>query len=322
MNLKPIRKLIEPDLQVVEGLIKESLKSKVDLTQIIGEYVVSAGGKRIRALLCILAARTIGYEGGGHHLLAAIIEIIHTATLLHDDVVDASDLRRGRPSANAIYGNMASVLCGDFLYSKAFELMIELERMEVLAELAHASNTLAEGEMLQLQYAHHPGLTFEGYFAIIYQKTASLFEAACKTPCLLREEYTKYAQNFAEYGKNIGFAFQITDDILDYTSESKTMGKNPGDDLAEGKMTLPLIYALEQLDKTEEAYVQKVVENGDVSQFENIKAIIMRTGALDYATQRAREFIDAAKQSLASIPASPYKQGLLDLSEMTLTRSK
>jgi octaprenyl-diphosphate synthase len=322
MNLKPIRKLIEPDLQVVEGLIRESLKSKVDLTQIIGEYVVSAGGKRIRALLCILAARTLGYEGNGHHLLAAIIEIIHTATLLHDDVVDASELRRGRPSANAIYGNMASVLCGDFLYSKAFELMIELERLEILAELARVSNTLAEGEMLQLQSCHYPELTEAEYFAIISQKTASLFEASCKIPCLLRDEDASWQSAFTEYGKNIGFAFQIIDDALDYMSESKTMGKNPGDDLAEGKMTLPLIYAYAHAAKTDQSLISKAVRAGDTSQLNKIKAIIKDTGALDYTMQKAQEFVQAAQKSLEQIPDSVYKKALIDLSALTLKRNQ
>lgn len=320
MNLKPIRKLIEPDLQVVEGLMRESLTSKVDLTQLIGEYVINSGGKRIRAILSILSARALGYSGGAHHLLAAIIEIIHTATLLHDDVVDASTLRRGRPSANAIYGNMASVLCGDFLYSRAFQLMIELERLEILAELAAVSNTLAEGEMLQLKCSHNADLTEAQYFAVIEQKTARLFEASCKIPCLLKEEYARYFEALANYGKNIGLAFQIIDDALDYASESKVMGKNPGDDLAEGKMTLPLIYALKNAKKADQLLIKKAIHAGDVTQLKKIQSLIAETKALDYTHQQAEIFANKAKKSLQELPESIYKKALLDLCDISIKR--
>ncbi len=321
MNLKPIRKLIDPDLQVVESLIRESLKSKVDLTQTIAEYVVGAGGKRLRAVLCILSAKSIGYQGGGHHLLAAIIEIIHTATLLHDDVVDASDMRRGQPSANAIYGNMASVLCGDFLYSKAFQLMIELQRLPVLAELARVSNTLAEGEMLQLKSCHNPDLTENQYYQMINQKTAALFEASCKIPCLLDDKLTPFQEALHNYGKNLGFAFQIIDDALDYMSETKIMGKDPGDDLSEGKMTLPLIYLLQHAKKEDQTLVRKAIQEGDVSQFKKIKTLIRETRAFDDTHEKAQEFVDAAKNSLKDIPDSIYKTALLELSDMTINRN-
>lgn len=321
MNLKLIRKLIDPDLQVVESLIRESLKSKVELTQTIAEYVVASGGKRLRAMLCVLSAKSIGYQGGGHHLLAAIIEIIHTATLLHDDVVDASEMRRGQASANAIYGNMASVLCGDFLYSKAFELMIELQRLPVLAELARVSNTLAEGEMLQLKACHNPDLTEEQYYQIINQKTAALFEASCKIPCLLNDTLSHYEKALHDYGRNLGFAFQIIDDALDYLSETKIMGKNPGDDLSEGKMTLPLIYLLKHASKTDQTFVRKAIQEGDVSQLKKIKALMTGTQALTYTYEKAQEFVNAAKNSLNDIPDSSYKTALLELSDMTLHRN-
>jgi octaprenyl-diphosphate synthase len=321
MNLKTIRKLIDPDLQVVEGLIRESLKSKVDLTQMIGEYVVSSGGKRIRAMLCILSARSLNYQGIAHHLLAAIIEIIHTATLLHDDVVDASNLRRGNPSANAIYGNMASVLCGDFLYSKAFQLMVDLGNIEILGELAQTSNTLAEGEMLQLKSCHNPNLTTDEYFAIIRQKTGGLFEASCKIPTLLEPSFTSWSKNLTNYGRNIGFAFQIIDDALDYTSESKTMGKNPGDDLAEGKMTLPLIYALQKASKADQTLIRKAIETGDISQFEKVKALIDETSALHYTYEQAQNYVKEAKKNIQNLPESPYKKALTDLADMVIQRN-
>lgn len=321
MDLKPIRKLIDPDLQVVEGLIRESLNSRVDLTQMIGEYIISSGGKRIRAMLSILAARALGYQGNMHHLIAAIIEIIHAATLLHDDVVDASDMRRGRPSANAVYGNLAAVLCGDFLYSRAFQLMIELNRLEILAELANVSNTLAEGEMLQLKCSHHADLSETQYYEVIEQKTARLFAAACKIPCLLNDDYAPYLEALQNYGRNIGMAFQIIDDALDYASESKVMGKNPGDDLAEGKVTLPLIYALAHTKKSDQEIIKAALEAGDLSQFKKIQSLIDETKALDYTQQQAEIFAQKAKASLTELPDSAYKQALLDLSDLSVTRN-
>lgn len=320
MKLKPIRKLIDADLKVVESLIRTSLSSQVNLTQQIGEYVVSAGGKRIRAILTILAAKSLGYCGTMHHLLAAVIEIIHTATLLHDDVVDASDMRRGHPSANAVYGNMAAVLCGDFLYSKAFELMIELEHIEILAMLAKTSNTLAEGEMLQLQSCHNPELTEQQYLKVIQQKTAGLFEAACEIPCMLKENYLCHQEALQEYGKNIGFAFQIIDDALDYSSDTKVMGKNPGDDLAEGKMTLPLIYALQNCKAADQDFITNTIKNGDITQLEKIKFLIAQSGALDYTLKKAQDFAKKAQNNLKDLPASPYKDALIELAQQSVNR--
>lgn len=321
MNLKPLRKLIDADLKVVESLIKTSLRSKVTLTQEIGDYVVSAGGKRIRAMLTILTARSLGYQGTLHHLLASIIEIIHTATLLHDDVVDASEMRRGRPSANAIYGNMASVLCGDFLYSKAFELMIELERIEILAVLANTSNILAEGEMLQLQSCNNPDLSEQQYLQIIQQKTASLFEAACKVPCLLNDNYQIHQAALKEYGKNIGLAFQIIDDALDYSSDTKVMGKNPGDDLAEGKTTLPIIYALKHCKAKDKELIKNAIKAGSAEHFKKIKSLIAESGALDYTLKKAEDFAQKAKNNLKDIPASKYKDALIELAEQSVKRN-
>ena len=321
MGIPKTHNLINTDLEAVENLILNSLKSKVDLTETIGNYVVKSGGKRLRAVLTLLSAKALSYQGHKHHLLAAIIEIIHTATLLHDDVVDASELRRGQPSANAIYGNMASVLCGDFLYSKAFELMIGLEQLEILAALAHTSNIVAEGEMLQLKSCHNPEFTEAEYFEVISQKTAALFETACSTPCLLDSAYLPYQAALKNYGKNIGLAFQIIDDLLDYTSASTVLGKNPGDDLSEGKLTLPLIYALKHSKPEAQELLRDAIKTGDLSQFAKIKLLIDASGALKYTQAKALELAQNAATSLKILPDSLFKTALIELAETTVARS-
>ncbi|MPY23544.1 octaprenyl diphosphate synthase [Shewanella psychropiezotolerans] len=322
MDLNAIRQLADSDMQDVNKLIYAQLESDVALINQLGFYIINGGGKRMRPLLSILAARAIDYQGEAHLKLAAIIEFIHTASLLHDDVVDESMLRRGRETANALFGNSASVLVGDFLYTRSFQMMTELGSMKVLEMLADATNVLAEGEVLQLMNCNDPDTSEASYMRVIYCKTAKLFEAATRLAGVLADSPIEIQTALANYGKYLGTAFQLTDDLLDYTADTEELGKNIGDDLAEGKPTLPLIYAIANGTEKEQALIRKAVELGDGTQnIEEILTALKNCGALEYTLNRALEESDKAIEALACIPDSNYKQALISLAKIAVERS-
>ncbi|MGL4205040.1 MAG: octaprenyl diphosphate synthase [Aeromonadaceae bacterium] len=322
MDQLAIRALSADDMQAVNALILQRLQSDVALINQIGIYIVNGGGKRMRPLLAILAARALGYQGDKHIKLAAIIEFIHTATLLHDDVVDGSELRRGRDTANALFGNAASVLVGDFLHTRSFQMMAELQNLRIMEILAEATNVIAEGEVMQLMNCNDPETTEENYFQVIYCKTAKLFEAATRLGAVLCDSPPEIEQAMQEYGRYLGTAFQIVDDVMDYTSASADMGKNVGDDLAEGKPTLPLIYAMQQANPAQrKVLTDAIVERNGLEHLDAILAILRETGALEYSQHRAREEADKAKAAIAALPDGPYHQALCELADMAVLRS-
>jgi len=322
MDLNAIRQLADNDMQNVNKLIYKQLESDVALINQLGFYIINGGGKRMRPLLSILAARAIDYNGEAHLKLAAIIEFIHTASLLHDDVVDESMLRRGRETANALFGNSASVLVGDFLYTRSFQMMTELGDMQVLEVLADATNVLAEGEVLQLMNCNDPDTTEESYMRVIYCKTAKLFEAATRLAGVLAESPIETQSALADYGKFLGTAFQLTDDLLDYTADTEELGKNIGDDLAEGKPTLPLIYAMAHGTEKEQELIRTAIEKGDGTQnIEEILNALHSCGALDYTLKRAQEESGKAIEALSIIPESDYKQALVALAKIAVERN-
>lgn len=308
-------------MAAVNALIIDRLQSDVSLINQLGYYIISAGGKRMRPLLTVLAARSLGYSGSDHIKLAAIIEFIHTSTLLHDDVVDESDLRRGRETANAMFGNAASVLVGDYLYSRSFQMMSELSNLRIMEILADATNTIAEGEVLQLMNCNDPDTTEQSYMTVIYCKTAKLFEAATRLAAVLTHQDHSIEQAMTDYGKYLGTAFQIIDDVMDYCSDSKEMGKNVGDDLAEGKPTLPLLRAMEMGNAEERQLIRDAIElrNG-MEHLDRILAILESTGSLDYARTRAREEADKAIAALAILPAGEHRDALEALAHMAVQR--
>jgi len=321
MDLTPILELARDDREAVDREINRRLQSEVALINQMGGYIVHSGGKRLRPLLVVLSARALDYQGDKHITLAAIIEFIHTATLLHDDVVDASALRRGQATANTIFGNEASVLTGDFLYSRAFEMMVDVGSMRVMEILAHTTNVIAEGEVLQLLNCHDPNVTEEHYFRVIYGKTAKLFEAAASLGAVLTNSPPEIEMAMTDYGRHLGTAFQLIDDVLDYSSDAATLGKNVGDDLAEGKPTLPLLYVMRTGNETERALVRQAIENGGLEQIGAILAAIESTGANAYTARRAEDEAARAISALAAIPESPYKQALLDLARFSVHRN-
>jgi len=321
MDLTPLLDLTRADREAVDQEINQRLKSEVALINQLSGYIIHSGGKRLRPLLVILAARALGYRGAKHITLAAIIEFIHTATLLHDDVVDASALRRGQATANTVFGNEASVLTGDFLYSRAFEMMVDVGEMRVMEILANTTNVIAEGEVLQLLNCHDPDITEAHYFKVIYGKTAKLFEAAARLGAVITEQAPEIEQAMANYGRHLGTAFQLIDDALDYSSDSETLGKNVGDDLAEGKPTLPLIYVLREGNPEQQAVVRHAIEQGGLDRLGEVLAAIESTGANAYTARRAADEADRAIQALAAIPGSPYKQALLDLARFSIHRT-
>ena len=308
-------------MAAVNAVIRERLSSEVALVNQLGHYIIDSGGKRLRPILAILAARAYGYEGSVHHLMAAIIEFIHTATLLHDDVVDESDLRRGRETANALFGNAASVLVGDFLYSRAFEMMVDVDSMRVMEILANTTNVIAEGEVMQLMNVHDAETTEERYLEVIQYKTAKLFEAATRLGAVLCGRSDTEEQAMAKYGMHLGTAFQLIDDVLDYSSDSKAMGKNVGDDLAEGKPTLPLIYAMRQGSEHQAALIGKAIEQGGYEMINEVQAIIQQTGALEYTEALAQGEAERAIRQLEHLPDSEYKQALEQLARFSVHRS-
>jgi octaprenyl-diphosphate synthase len=304
----------------VDGIIRTRLHSEVALVNQVGEYIVHSGGKRLRPALVVLSAKAFGYAGTRHHDLAVVVEFIHTATLLHDDVVDESELRRGRATASALFGNAASVLVGDFLYSRAFQMMVEAGDMRVMQTLADATNIIAEGEVLQLLNCHDAGVTAANYLHVIHCKTAKLFEAAMRLGAILAKVDDRAEQAAAKYGMHLGTAFQLVDDVLDYSGDLQETGKNLGDDLAEGKPTLPLIYAMQHGNEAQSALVREAIEGGDIAHFADVLSVINQTGALEYTRQQARHEADAACAALALLPESNYKQSLLQLADFAATR--
>jgi octaprenyl-diphosphate synthase len=321
MEIQDVLDLIADDKQAVDRLIQARLASNVVLIDQISHYIINSGGKRLRPVLVLLAARALGYQGPHHIDLAAVIEFIHTATLLHDDVVDASELRRGRQSANAVFGNEASVLVGDFLYSRAFQMMVGVGSMRVMQILSDATNTIAEGEVLQLLNCHDPDTTEQRYMDVIHYKTAKLFEAASQLGAVLAGRPGDEEQAMARYGMHLGTAFQLVDDVLDYSASSEQLGKNIGDDLAEGKPTLPLIYAMRQGSPEQAALIRHAIENGGRENMAEITAAIESTGAIAYTSRSARQEADRALAELANFPDSPYKQALAALAEFSVARA-
>jgi len=298
MPLADIQSLAATDMAAVDALIRHRLSSDVVLVNQIGEHIVAAGGKRLRPMLLLLAARAFGQNGADAHQLAAVIEFIHTATLLHDDVVDESDLRRGRKTANALWGNAPSVLVGDFLYSRSFQLMVELDRIEVMRVLADTTNAIAEGEVLQLLHVHNPDVDEAAYLRVIERKTAVLFAAATRLGALVAGQDAGMQQAMHEYGMNLGYAFQIADDVLDYSADESTLGKHLGDDLAEGKATLPLIHAMAHSANATRARLREIVEQGDLGALPEVIAAIHEHGSLQYSHGRASEYALAAERAL------------------------
>jgi len=311
--------LSHDDMAAVDELISASLASDVALVSQVSEYIVLSGGKRLRPLIVLLASRALGYEGDQHRRTAAIVEFIHTATLLHDDVVDSSARRRGKDSANTVFGNQASVLVGDFLYSRAFQMMVDIDSMRVMQILADATNTIAAGEVMQLMNAHDPDTTEDSYRQVIYRKTARLFEAGAQIAAVLANRPQDESAMIA-FGQHLGEAFQLVDDALDFNASADELGKNLGDDLAEGKATLPLIYAMQQGSDTERAMIRQAIVDGGLDQLDNILAVIESTGALQYTAARAREAADLAIAALSEIADSDHKQALVAIAEFAVRR--
>jgi octaprenyl-diphosphate synthase len=305
----------------VDLVIAERLRSDVALVNQIANYIVGAGGKRLRPRLLLLFANALGFEGPQQFTLAATVEFIHTATLLHDDVVDESSLRRGRQTANAAFGNAASVLVGDFLYSRAFQMMVSVNDARVLAVLADATNVIAEGEVLQLMNMHDPDLAVDEYLRVIRSKTAKLFEASARLGAILANADAQVEDDCASYGRSLGTAFQLVDDLLDYDGETRELGKNVGDDLREGKPTLPLLVAMARGDAAERSLIRHAIEHGEVSRLQDVVAAVRRTGALDAARAVARSEADAARLSLRSLLPSPYKDALIEFCVRAVDRS-
>ncbi|MDI3262260.1 polyprenyl synthetase family protein [Aerosticca soli] len=315
-----VRALAAHDMQRVDALIRARLASGVVLINQIAEHIIAGGGKRLRPMLHVLAAGAAGYRGEAHIKLAAIIEFIHTSTLLHDDVVDESDLRRGRKTANALWGNAASVLVGDFLYSRSFQLMVELDDMRVMRILADTTNTIAEGEVLQLLNIGNADVDEAAYLAVIERKTAVLFAAAAELGGLLGGLPETQVAALRRYGLELGYAFQIADDLLDYVSDAATLGKNIGDDLAEGKPTLPLIYALQGADAGQARALRQAIEHGGLDALDQIVAAIRDSGALERTHARARSHADAARASIETLPPSACRDALIALADYSVQR--
>ncbi|MCG6117370.1 MAG: polyprenyl synthetase family protein [Aquimonas sp.] len=320
LSLTEIQRLAGPDMQAVDSLIRRRLASDVVLINQIAEHIVSAGGKRLRPMLVLLAARALGYTGQDHVQLAAIIEFIHTSTLLHDDVVDESQLRRGRKTANALWGNAASVLVGDFLYSRSFQLMVELDSMRVMRILADTTNAIAEGEVLQLLHVHNPDTDEAAYLRVIERKTAVLFAAATRLGAVLAGAPPEQEEAMARFGMALGNAFQIADDVLDYTADVDTLGKNLGDDLAEGKATLPLIHALSHSEGESRERMARALVEGDSSALPEIVAAIRRCGSLDYSRDAALRYASDALQALQGLPETPQTAALRGLALYAVQR--
>lgn len=319
MCLESIRASVLPDLKAVDTLITQELTSRVPLIEEIGRYLIESGGKRIRPLLVLLSAEACGYAGTKHIALAVVVEFIHMATLLHDDVVDASSLRRGKKTANALWGNEASVLVGDFLYSRAFQLMVKIGLPQVMAVMANTTNTIAEGEVLQLLNVNDYTLSEEAYFEVIRRKTAELFSAGARLAAELGDS-RGFGENMAQFGLHLGMTFQLIDDVLDYTGVQKKIGKNIGDDLQTGKITLPLIYLLQQGNPTQKAVALKALREKNEATLEQLLPLLEETGAFLYTKKTAQAYADKAIEFLSTLSPSPYQQALLDLTRFSVER--
>jgi len=320
-TLDDLKRLTATDMQQVNQVIVENLASEVVLINQLSQHIIYSGGKRLRPMLVLLAAKACGYDGKEAALLAAVVEFIHTATLLHDDVVDDSDLRRGQETASHIWGNEAAVLVGDYLYSRAFQMMVRAQSMRIMDLLANATNTIAQGEVLQLLNVHDADTSEEKYHQVIYGKTACLFEAATQIGAILGRVDSQTEQALSEYGKHLGIAFQLIDDALDYTADSEELGKNVGDDLAEGKPTLPLIYAMQHGNEDQKTLIRDAIKQSGLDHIEAITRIIVETGALDYTQQQAEAQAAQAKAAIRSLPGSDYKQALMFLADYAVERN-
>lgn len=321
MNLDQITELTAQDMAAVNATILEQLNSDVTLINQLGYYIISGGGKRIRPMIAVLAARALGYEGNKHVTVAALIEFIHTATLLHDDVVDESDMRRGKATANAAFGNAASVLVGDFIYTRAFQMMTSLESLRVLALMSEAVNVIAEGEVLQLMNVHDPDISEENYMRVIYSKTARLFEAAAQSSAILSGASTEQEQALQDYGRYLGTAFQLIDDLLDYSADGSTLGKNTGDDLNEGKPTLPLLHAMHNGDDAQRDMIRSAIEQGNGRHLlEPVLQAMQQCGSLEYTRKRAEEEADKAIAALQVLPVSEHRTALEGLAHLAVQR--
>lgn len=313
--------LAAADMRAVDAVIRRRLSSDVALVNQISEYIIGAGGKRMRPMLVIMFARALGFHGPEQHELAATVEFIHTATLLHDDVVDESSLRRGRQTANALFGNAASVLVGDFLYSRAFQMMVSVNRMRVLEVLADATNVIAEGEVLQLMNMHDPDIAVSEYLRVIRFKTAKLFEASARLGAVLAEAPPDVEEACAAYGRSLGTAFQLVDDLLDYEGNTAQLGKNVGDDLREGKPTLPLLIAMERGTAQERDLIRHAIEHGEVARLADIVEIVRHTGAIAGTREAARRESELAAAQLDRLPESEYREALLEFCARSVERS-
>lgn len=320
LDLPAIQALAAGDMAAVDALIRRRLGSDVALVNQVAEHIIAAGGKRLRPMLLLLAARALGHSGADAHQLAAVVEFIHTATLLHDDVVDESDLRRGRKTANALFGNAASVLVGDFLYSRSFQLMVELERLPVMKVLADTTNAIAEGEVLQLLHIRNPDTDEPAYLKVIERKTAVLFAAATRLGAFLAGADDIVQQRLHDYGMALGYAFQIADDVLDYSADEATLGKHLGDDLAEGKATLPLIHAIQHSDPDVRDRLRAIVESGDIDAMPDVLAAIDATGGLDYSRRRAETYAAAAEAALDGLDENDAVAALRGLARYAVRR--
>jgi octaprenyl-diphosphate synthase len=314
--------ILAADLVEVDRVIRQRLSSEVALVNTVADYIIAAGGKRMRPVLLLLMARANGYQGTNHHLLAAVVEFIHTATLLHDDVVDESELRRGRKTANSAFGNAASVLVGDFLYSRAFQMMVDANQMRVMQVLANATNTIAEGEVLQLMNVHDADVDETRYLQVIRYKTAKLFEAAAQLGAILCDKPVEVESECAAFGRHLGTAFQLVDDVLDYSGVSDEIGKTVGDDLREGKPTLPLIHVMLNGTDSERTLVRGAIEQGQTEHFDAIMAAIRRTGALEYTLRKASEEAQAAIDLASRLPASSFRDALVSLANQAAHRDR
>ncbi|QXO17088.1 MULTISPECIES: octaprenyl diphosphate synthase [Vibrio] len=323
MDFKAIQTLTADDMAKVNETIQAQLNSDVSLINQLGFYIVNSGGKRLRPLLAVLSARALGYQGQGHTLAAAFIEFTHTATLLHDDVVDESDMRRGKATANAAFGNASSILVGDYIYTRSFQMMVELGSMKILQLMSEAVNVIAEGEVQQLMNCNDPDTSEESYMQVIYSKTARLFEAATQIGAILNDAPAPIEMALQNYGKYLGTAFQLIDDVMDYTADGKEMGKNVGDDLAEGKPTLPLLHAMRNGTPEQEAMIREAIEQANgMDRLDDILAAMDQAGSLAYTVKKAQDEADKAIAELDAIPDSEYKQALITLAHMAVHRSK
>lgn len=316
-----INNLIADDMKKIDVVIRERLSSEVELIRQVSDYIIGSGGKRLRPALVILSAGASGYTGLRHHDLAAVVEIIHTATLLHDDVVDDSSMRRGRTTANSAFGNATAVLVGDFLYSRAFQMMVGVKNMRVMEVLADATNSIAEGEVMQLMHIHNADVNEQDYLRVIRSKTAKLFEAAGRLGAILGGVPKAQEDGLANYGMHLGTAFQLIDDILDYSGDLAETGKNLGDDLAEGKTTLPIIYAMRKGNAEQGAVIRSALVGGGLSNFEPVLKTIHETGSLEYTRAQAEASVHEACNAITVLPDSKYKDSLLELATFAVTRN-